>query len=351
MKFKTKIDNELWELLINNPFNKKAINKLLESEANVNSLNENFETVLIFLLRAFYYEHWDFENEKQEKLFFKDQIEHVEELLKYEIDINFLRTFKYNALFYAINTRNFKLVKLLVKNGAELNAVFVDKYDDDNKDTILDFIQAEKYFNKNNGNKIDKYLLKIEKLLIKNGAKQFYTTKGYKETKEKVLVNYDMALFYELVSDKIDKIKVAHYLKQSANINYINKEGHNAISYLLEQNIWFDYSTEEEFEEEFNKQYNNLKYILSLGIDVDFLYDEENYFQAIQYTLNYKLIELFVNAGTDINRKDSDEGLTILCDLECSVFLNERNGDENHDYLYKKYVKMMRDEVVKCGGV
>ncbi|MEZ5001447.1 MAG: hypothetical protein R2730_00305 [Chitinophagales bacterium] len=137
------------------------------------------------------------------------------------------------------------------------------------------------------------------------------------------------ALFQLIHADQsIDWKAVNELVTQGADVNAINKDGHNILTYFLDE-LWMsgmDLVINEgalQAEAEFDRQLAIVNQLIDLGVKADHIVaeDDSTCLDYVRFTNNYKLIEPLIKAGANPNRKSEEDGCTVIDDIASDIHI------------------------------
>ena len=150
LHYENSLDNKLLNAFLTKVINKKEIEKLISKGANINAINRYGNDLL------------------HEVLSYQDHIGVNLDIMQYLIDLGADINHKnegFNSLYMACITTNNDLVKLLIKNGADVNCVSTDT-----PESLLDWAEFDSSYD--NDKVYNNKMMEIVKTLRRNGAKR-----------------------------------------------------------------------------------------------------------------------------------------------------------------------------------
>lgn len=139
------------------------------------------------------------------------------------------------------------------------------------------------------------------------------------------------SLFSVMSVDDFDIKKVKEYIRKGANVNALNKDGHNILTYLL-GDLWLSSAVYKNTEEEFNRQLNIVQQLLALGVNVNHIAIDVNCFHYVYRIGNYKLIKPLIQAGADPNFSNIESGATTLDNIYGDLITHSYRSEQEKVY-------------------
>lgn len=139
-------------------------------------------------------------------------------------------------------------------------------------------------------------------------------------------------LFELIDEDNSISKRVIELLDKGADINTINMDGHNILTFLLSK---WDSTIHiyNKIEKEFDRQLKVIIQLINLGVNVNHITVFDNCFKYVYYSRNYKLIAPLIEAGADLSFKNLESGSSIFDDVKSDLFLANYSNNIEKSYL------------------
>jgi hypothetical protein len=153
-------------------------------------------------------------------------------------------------------------------------------------------------------------------------------------------------LLQAMINKQYSKERIYKYINAGGNVKYFSKKGYNALTKVIE-NYWSRYLPLYPGNIEIIEQYEHVRFLVELGVDVNFI-DKEGY-TSLYYafkTLNYKVFELLLQYGVDVNFLHQNTH-TILFHINQEISLIKKGTRPSSAY---PYLNEMKSLSLKYGG-
>ncbi|MEZ5001440.1 MAG: hypothetical protein R2730_00270 [Chitinophagales bacterium] len=134
-------------------------------------------------------------------------------------------------------------------------------------------------------------------------------------------------LFDALTNNHFSTEEINNLINKGADINALNKDGHNILSYLLDDwsnSYFFEPS---KIEEEFHRQLLIVQQLIHWKVNVSHIVVEKPCIGFLEYLPNYKLVEPLIKAGANPNSKNLETGISLIDEIAGAI--QHKNFDNN----------------------